>query len=553
MGRVVKVSSVVLLFIVFLSPVWAMVPNLVEQKGVGSAVFYTLLSCSLFLAFASMLPFRVVIVVMLVCTPLASFEFVHVLVFDGYSSMAAVASFFETNPGEAYEFMHAYRYQLLFICLLLLPLIVITVISRSFIPSKVRIFSGGLLMITLSVFVIKTSVDIHKMNGGFVSGFEELSGRLWSYAYPFNFITKAYGYYSYRETLREAREEKKDFKFDAVYSGLIGDAPLVVLIIGETARRANWQLAGYSRETNPLLSDVENLNFFQDMITNATHTRESIQLSLSRATPQNLEKIKSEKTIVSAFKEAGYKTIWLSNQKQGGAIDTPITAIAKEADGQLFTNNESDFGSVFDGDMLDSFKVLLDEYSSHPLFVVIHTMGSHEVYRKRYPKEYEQFQPASRGDDYNFSSQNIRERLLNSYDNSILYTDYVLSSFLDQARITRRPSYIVYFSDHGENVLDDNSGRFGHGGVVPTKYVTDIPFFVWTSEEYLDLRPDLVGTLSTNTSKPYSLNSLFDTLLYGGGISLGGDLFYGVNGSHEEGERYLINTENMPVDYSTLR
>ncbi|WP_197475276.1 phosphoethanolamine transferase [Oleiphilus sp. HI0079] len=540
-----------LLLIFFLIPVWAMVPNLVEQKGMISAVFYTLWTSSLFVLIASFLPARFLFTIILFCTPLSAFEFVHVVEFDGYTTMAAVASFFETNPTESYEFMHAYRFHLLLVVALVFPLLVAVFLLRAKLHLKVGLLAGVVFGLTLIVFFAKTGVDIHRMSGNFTSGFSELGNRLWSHAYPFNYVTKMQRYYSYRETLEASYEIKKDFVFGAKSTRKLGQRPLVLLVIGETSRRVNWQLGGYPRATNPKLSELRNLFFFQDVITSATHTRESIQLALSRATPNDLDRIITEKTLITAFSEAGYKTVWISNQKQGGAIDTPITAIAKEADEQVFTNNEGGFVNVFDEALVPVFDDVLAKYSDEPLFVVIHTMGSHEVYRERYTAEFEIFRPASRGDDYNFSSPNIRERLLNSYDNSILYTDHVLSMLLNSVEATSRIAYALYFSDHGENILDDEHGRFGHGGVVPTRYVADIPLFVWLSDQYIHVRPELEKNLNLNLSKPFSLTELFGTMLDAGGIELPHSN-QGLHAIFTPRERYLINTENEPVRYDAL-
>ncbi len=95
----------------------------------------------------------------------------------------------------------------------------------------------------------------------------------------------------------------------------------------------------------------------------------------------------------------------------------------------------------------------------------------------RYPESFEQFKSASKGDGYNWSSLGLRERLLNSYDNSILYTDYILDQFISILDKQNRNISFLYCSDHGENILDDGTNRFGHRGVVTTKYVIDVPFF----------------------------------------------------------------------------
>ena len=113
--------------------------------------------------------------------------------------------------------------------------------------------------------------------------------------------------------------------------------PVVILVIGETSRAHNWQLNGYHRKTNPNLIQRDNLFYYNNAISAATHTSQTIQLVLSRATPKNLEPVYTEKSIITAFSEAGYKTVWISNQNMTGGVETSIYSIATEADVRIFS------------------------------------------------------------------------------------------------------------------------------------------------------------------------------------------------------------------------
>jgi len=145
--------------------------------------------------------------------------------------------------------------------------------------------------------------------------------------------------------------------------------------------------------------------------------------------------------------------------------------------------------------------------------------------------------------------------LVNSYDNSILYTDYVLDRIIEITANTHRLSTVTYFSDHGENILDDNSDRFGHGGVIPTLYVTDIPMFIWASKEFQTQRPTLYENLSINAIKPVSNLYLFDTLLDIGNIKIAD-----YNNEHSLADKdfkpsdlYILNTSYKPLKYSEIK
>ena len=314
----------------------------------------------------------------------------------------------------------------------------------------------------------------------------------------------------------------------------------------------NW--GGYTRETNPRLNLRDDITYFNNAITAATHTREAIQLALTRATPGNTFPINNEKSIVTAFSEAGYKTIWISNQNMTGGVETEIYPIAKEADETFFLGREYNINSAFDGDLIPVLEGVLASNMDAPMFIVIHTMGSHERYRMRYPPEFEIFKPASKGDDYNFVSQGIRERLINSYDNSIVYTDYILDLVISAASKTNRISTVTYFSDHGENILDDGSSRFGHGGVIPTRYVIDIPLIFWPSDQFKKTYPDKLQSIKHTSHKPVSVLNIFDTLLDIGRINISGYRAQNslANNKFIPGKRLILNTEHHVITYDSV-
>ena len=224
--------------------------------------------------------------------------------------------------------------------------------------------------------------------------------------YPFSHLLKFRRFLEQRNIVQQSLAAKKDFVFGARTDQEIlkKNPPVIVLIIGETSRAHNWQLNGYSRETTPKLIKRENLHYFSDTISAATHTSQTIQLVLSRATPRNLEPAYKEKSIISVYREAGYKTLWLSNQNMTGGVETAVYAIATEAEEREFSTADYKVQSEMDEVLVSSLDKALQKHPETPLFIIVHTMGSHEVYRKRYPASFEKFKPASRGDDYNFSS-----------------------------------------------------------------------------------------------------------------------------------------------------
>ena len=551
--------SLTLLILLLLIPTIFQISNLAMEKSFAIVSIYTLFSALLLvlpLSFIRPALFGYISIPFLIIMP---FELIHVINYDGYSTLAAFASTIESNPGEAGEFQHSYRHYFYVLFPLILVCIAATVfyIKRDYrLHLNIRVSIFVLFIATLSIFTAKTTYEQYiKGESHLGPGISNLYSRLFTQNYPFSYFSKGYKYIKQHNELIASLETKKDFVFGVTTDkqALLQNKPIIILVIGETARAHNWQLSGYHRQTNPNLKQRSNLLYYNNAISAATHTSQTIQLVLSRATPNNLEPIYSEKSIVTAFSEAGYKTIWISNQNMTGGVETSIYAIATESDERIFTGADYEVKSEMDEALIPILERSLQENKDTPLFIVIHTMGSHEVYRQRYPASFEKFKPSSRGDDYNFASPGIRERLLNSYDNSILYTDYILNRLIEVTSNENRMSTITYFSDHGENILDDNN-RFGHGGVIPTQYVTDIPMFIWASEEFQTQHPEIYENLSINTTKPVSNLYLFDTLLDIGSIQIDGfvNQYSLANKNFTPSDRYILNTSYKPLKYTKI-
>lgn len=553
--------SLVFFILLLLLPAFLHSQNLAVDKGIIVISLYTAFAIALLLlplAFMRPLLFGYLMTPFLLLMP---FELLHVINYDGYTTLAGVTSAIETNPGELTEFIHSYRHYVY----ISYPFIILALILfYKNVKPDYRLATGTRITIllafigTLSIFTVKNTYDLYARNDSNIThGLKNLYNRLFYQNYPFSHLLKLRKYMEQNDIVKQTLAAKKDFQFGATADTelLQEQLPVVVLVIGETSRAHNWQLGDYTRKTNPNLIRRRNLYYFDNTVSAATHTSQTIKLVLSRATPRNLKPTYNEKSILSAFKEAGYKTVWLSNQNMTGGVETSVYAIATEAEESEFSVADYRVQPKMDEELLPSLQKILQDNSDTPLFIIIHTMGSHEVYRMRYPKSYEKFRPASRGDDYNFSSPGIRERILNSYDNSILYTDYVLDQIINTVSNSGRISSVSFFSDHGENLLDDKINRFGHGGVIPTLYVTDVPMFIWTSQEFEHINPEMVDALNINKSKPVSSLYLFDTLLDIGGINIKGHSpdFSLVDIDFKPSKRYILNTNYEPLKYSIIK
>ena len=134
--------------------------------------------------------------------------------------------------------------------------------------------------------------------------------------------------------------------------------------------------------------------------------------------------------------------------------------------------------------------------------MVIHTQGSHFVFEDRYPPTRAEFVSVGGGDQ--------REYLVNTYDNSILYSDYVLSELIQTLARLKSPAALLYVADHGENLKDDERALFGH--YFNNEYDLPVPMVLWHSDEYAELYPERVAAARKHASRPVSTRNVFYTL-----------------------------------------
>ncbi len=288
---------------------------------------------------------------------------------------------------------------------------------------------------------------------------------------------------------------------------------IYILVIGETSRADNWSLYGYSRNTNPGTSALDGLVVYRDAITMSNTTHKSVPMLMSCAGSEQYDSLYYRKGIITAYKEAGYQTAFYSNQQRNHSF---IDAFGCEADEVKFLKDKvMVMGNNFDDDLTDCVKQRLDSYNGGKLFIVVHMYGSHFNYKDRYKKEDAVFKP-----DNVISAEKVyRKQLINAYDNSIVNTDKVLSSIIRLVDAKGVNSAVVFTSDHGEDIFDDERGRFLHASPIPTYYQLRVPLLVWTSQIFKSNYPDAVKQLQAHVDTPVSTNMvIFHTLLDLSGI-----------------------------------
>lgn len=342
--------------------------------------------------------------------------------------------------------------------------------------------------------------------------------------YPLGLLINGYNIVKEQKKINQAYEKNNNFKFNAKSNEIIKTKEIYVLVLGETGRRENWQLNGYARNTNPLLNLQENLVNFTDFISISSATRSSIPMMLTRKSDKDVYRYEfPEKSVISAFREAGFKTYWLSTQQKFGAFDTSTSVYAKETDEMHFLNKT---GYTNAGEYDDVLIPLFNKIVVNPekkKLIVIHTLGSHYNYVHRYPLSFAKFKPdLSSLNNYSLQEIKYKKELRNSYDNSIVFTDYVLNNFIQILKSqTDSLSFLLYSSDHGEDLFDKKCLKSGHG--LETARNFEIAGFAWYSDEFENKFPTKVKILKQNKDRKINQTSIFPSLIDAADISIPND------------------------------
>jgi glucan phosphoethanolaminetransferase (alkaline phosphatase superfamily) len=334
-----------------------------------------------------------------------------------------------------------------------------------------------------------------------------------AHTWPFGLVARGIDFYKERAYLADLNRRSANFHFGAHLATPNQDPQLVVMVIGESSRYDRWSINGYKRDTNPLLSQEQNLVTLPDVITSVSATRLSVPVIISRKPArQSLRDGFSEKSFLTAFKEAGFKTFWLSNQISFGKFDTPVSVFAKEADVVEFLNlGGFTDNSNYDEVLLDPLEHAIADPAPKKL-IVLHTLGSHWNYSHRYPKVFDKWLPSLYGvDEPAYTDLKIKQQLNNSYDSSILYTDWVLDHVIGDLKKAQQPASLLYVADHGQTLYDGSCHLAFHGH--NTQYEFHIPAFVWYSDQYLEHFPDKIAQLRLHRKAHLATENMFHTLL----------------------------------------
>lgn len=323
----------------------------------------------------------------------------------------------------------------------------------------------------------------------------------WSYQlFPVNALHNLAIAVSNRYAVNHYERTSASFCYDAERTPRTAKREIYIYVIGESSRAQNWSLYGYHRTTNPRLSERDDIALFRNMITQSNTTHKSVPLMLSSVDAEEYDRLFERKGVAALFGEVGFRSYFISAQSPQGAM---VDNLAKECDEVIYIPEP-----CFDGQLLNEVERVVETAEGENMLFILHCYGSHYRYNQRYTGEFALFQP----DDAQSVHLRNAATLRNGYDNSILYTDYLLDGLAEYLGRVDACSAMLYCSDHGEGLFDDERELFLHASPQVSYYQLHVPALAWFSEEYRLCCPEKVAAAEANRWAPASTGAMFHTL-----------------------------------------
>jgi lipid A ethanolaminephosphotransferase len=285
---------------------------------------------------------------------------------------------------------------------------------------------------------------------------------------------------------------------------------LIVLVVGETARAANWGLNGYQRQTTPELSALSVINF-RDVTSCGTNTEVSLPCMFAPVGRRDYDedRIRGSEGLLQVLARAGVGVHWRDNQSGCKGV---CDGLPNDSVRSLKVPGLCSEGRCLDEGLLYGLDQRLARAKGTQL-LVLHQLGNHgPSYFRRYPAAFARFKPACENDDLQHCST---EQIVNAYDNALLYTDHVLAQLIGQLRAHADSvdSAVLYVSDHGESLGENRLFLHGLPYAVAPDVQTKVPMVMWTSQGFAQSVGLDLGCLRQRAQAPVSHDHLFHTLL----------------------------------------
>lgn len=425
----------------------------------------------------------------LVCTILLALTLMPSAVLSAYLLFAhaylfpdSIISIFETTPEESREFVAHYMNPLITLGIVLYAGIPLWMIYKLRGKAKLS-FHGNRKWLVGSLCAITAFAMVSPLNDKvfFISFY------------------KTYFLYKSRQKCEQtdiAERLKQPYEVQSLQPD--SSRQVIVVVIGESLTRHHLSLYGYGRKTNPLLSQDSTLLIYMDVVSPQVHTIPVLRSALSFGERNNPDYFTAKPSLFELFNRAGYETYFISNQMFGGGHRTSYDVLLRQAKHIFNPSVQKKTDEVV---LPFLQKAIADDKKANKL-IVIHLMGNHMAYEFRYPKSFSQFSNATDGfvnKSCPFVKQPEAVKSIDTYDNSVLYNDFVVAQVIEQTKHAGQESAVIYFSDHGEELFDVRPFA-GHAYEKVSTYMCEVPFLVWLSPKFGKYRNDF----TFNTKAPFS-------------------------------------------------
>jgi heptose-I-phosphate ethanolaminephosphotransferase len=386
-------------------------------------------------------------------------QWIYYALYESCITTSGALLIYQTNPAETLEYFHSLGFHKLIPIIFAIGFVIFILwkvnghkIDFSDVPWKPKTLA------ILSLFIICPS-------------FYALGSEIFPECFPIRLFLDTRDYMN-RSALYAENHDAKYAALQAVQLNPADHPHTVIVVIGESETRTlmNAYNPEHVENTPWLTAEKDNPHFtlFNNAYSCVWYTVPVLEHALTESNFYNNKEFNESISIIDMAKKAGYKTYWFSNQGSVGVADTPITLVANTADEAEWTDR--DLKESCHDDALLGFLQRVNPNENN--FIVLHIMGSHIEYRNRYPAEFQRFNDGK-----------INEQA--DFDNTVLYTDWILSQIYEYGRDNLSLDAMVYFSDHGSDPMEGR--KPDETGFI----VLRIPMFCYLSTDYMQRNPQI--------------------------------------------------------------
>lgn len=360
------------------------------------------------------------------------------------------------------------------------------------------------------------------------------------YEFPVNLCHNNLKYIDEKQNGKQYLATEYIFKANSNFVNDNGE--IFVLVIGEAGRRASLSAYGYKEKTSPFLDKFkdekpDNVILFSDAISTSPYTRASVLPILSPLNIEEIDRVLTKPSLSKIFKGAGCETLYVTTRPEYPRRNT-VSIFQDDAENVYYLGSLTD--KKYDKATLPVIKEFIKKTGKKKL-IILHLMGSHIQYTFQYPPEFKYF--------------NTGDPLIDSYNDTIRYSDYIIQQVVDIAMAYEKPGMVLYASDHGENLNDYGDDNFGHGTRELTHFELEIPFIVYFNDSFLEKYGPEAKKIRSVKTKRISQDNISHTFLGLSGIK--DTDFYrasqDLSSKSFKGKTRYVSDENMNFyDYDKL-